>query len=270
MDALQLLLAKDAISARGYAAKVEAARNERRRIQEQMLVEAIEDVKKHGWQDASALVLHRASWHPGIVGIVASQLVEHFGCPAVVIGSDGKVARGSVRGPEGVSVYDLLHESRHAPIAFGGHHAAAGVTLDPVVIGKFRELFEEAAHRAMPRGRSVSMPQAEVLFDPNDSPIDVVKDLTWLEPCGIGNEVPRIGLSQVRVLRSQEVRGGHLQVQIELVSGAVLYGFGPRMGSLARTLRAGMRVDAIGTMRRDTFRGGDAVGFGLSSLVESS
>jgi single-stranded-DNA-specific exonuclease len=269
-DALDLLLSTDVVQARGYAAKVEASRNERRRIQEQMLVEALHDVESHGWAQAPALVLSRPEWHPGVVGIVASQLVEHYGRPAVVIGFDGSVGRGSVRGPRGVSVYDLLCASREVPILFGGHHAAAGVTIEASVVSKFRDLFMAAAQEAMPGGASMPNVEAEVLLDEGDSAIDVVNDLTWLEPCGVGNEMPRIGLSRAQVVRSQEVRGGHLQVQLALGSGSVLYGFGPRMGQLARVLRSGMRVDATGTLRRDGFRGGEAVGFGLSSLGEPS
>lgn len=265
-DALRLLLARDPIEARGYAAKVEAARNERRRIQEEMLVEAIAEVEAQGWAHAPALVLAKPGWHPGVVGIVASQLVELYGRPAVVIGFDGKIARGSVRGPTGVSVYDLLTASRDAPIHFGGHHAAAGVTIDASAIPKFRDLFSDAAEKAMPNGAEHPSTEAEILLEPSDRPVDVVNDLTWLEPCGVGNDIPRLGLSGVRVVRSQEVRGGHLQVQLLLGAGSLLYGFGPRMGDRARELKAGMRVDATGTLRRDGFRGGDAVGFGLSSL----
>ncbi|MFW5739339.1 MAG: single-stranded-DNA-specific exonuclease RecJ, partial [Myxococcota bacterium] len=147
-DALGLLLATDPVQARGYAARVEAARNERRRVQEQMLVEAMQEVEERGWSDAPALVVARPGWHPGVVGIVASQLVEHYGRPAVVIGFDGAVGRGSVRGVDGVSVYDLLVASREAPIQFGGHHAAAGVTIEEKVVPKFRDLFMAAAARA--------------------------------------------------------------------------------------------------------------------------
>ena len=107
---------------------------------------------------------------------------------------------------------------------------------------------------------------AEVLLHERDAALDVVHDLTWLEPCGMGNDAPRFGLADARVLRSQEVRGGHLQAQLSLPSGSVLYGFGPRMGALARQLRAGMQVHATGTLRRDTFRGGDAIAFGIASL----
>lgn len=266
LDALALLLSTDPVQARGYAARVETTRNERRRVQEQMLLEAVQEVERNGWADAPALVLARDGWHPGVVGIVASQLVEQFGRPAVVIGFDGTVGRGSVRGVDGVSVYDLLVASREAPIEFGGHHAAAGVTIAPSVVPKFRDLFMAAAARAMPRGGCPPRTAAEVLLDDGDAALAVVNDLTWLEPCGVGNDAPRFGLAGARVLRSQEVRGGHLQVQLALPSGSVLYGFGPRMGAMARQLRAGARVHATGTLRRDNFRGGDAVAFGVASL----
>jgi len=269
-DALDLLLATDPVHARGLAAKVEAARTERRRIQDQILTEALQDIEEHGWGDVGGIVVARRSWHPGVVGIVASQLVEQFGRPAVVIGFDGDIGRGSARGPGGVSVHGLLCESRDAPVAFGGHHAAAGITIAESAIPRFRELFMEAATKAMPSGVVRALCEADVLLDPEDRAIDVVNDLAWLQPCGISNELPVIEVAGTQVVRSMEVRGGHLQVQLALASGSVLYGFGPKMGSLARQLRAGMKVRAAGTLRHDSFRGGDAVGFGLSTLeIES-
>ncbi|MCL2822562.1 MAG: DHH family phosphoesterase, partial [Polyangiaceae bacterium] len=119
-DALDLMLATDPVVARGCAAKVEAARAERRRIQELILGEALDDIAKNHWEESSALVVARESWHPGVVGIVASHLVDQFGKPAVVIGFDAGVGRGSARGPAGVSVHDLLRASSEAPISYGG------------------------------------------------------------------------------------------------------------------------------------------------------
>ena len=265
-DSLDLLLADDPQNARSIASRVEAARSERRRIQDAILTEALLDIENNGWKDSPGLVVARPSWHPGVVGIVASQLVEQFGKPVVVIGFDGDVGRGSARGPSGVSVHDLLRESQEAPIAFGGHHAAAGITVSSSAIPTFRDLFLEAARRAMPNGAARTSHSAEVVLDATDRAIDVLSDFYWLEPCGISNEMPLVAVPDARVLRSQEVRGGHLQVQLSLLSGSVLFGFGPRMGSLARQLRSGMRVNVTGTLRRDGFRGGEAVGIGLSSL----
>lgn len=266
MDALQLLLATDLAEARMYAAKVDSARAERRRIQEQMTLEAEAQVQERGWHKAPALVLAEETWHPGVVGIVAAHFVEQFGLPTVVIGFDGQVARGSVRGPKGVSVYDLLQACADVPIAFGGHHAAAGVTLDADKIDSFRERFVMAAERQLATKAAVTLPPAEVLFDSQDSALKVVDDLMWLEPCGIGNDAPLIGIQGATVVQSREVRGGHLQLQLQIQGGTILYGFGPKLGHWARSLKASDVVDAVGSMRRDTYRGGDAVGFNIVSL----
>ncbi|MCL2822541.1 MAG: hypothetical protein FWD57_00985, partial [Polyangiaceae bacterium] len=133
-------------------------------------------------------------------------------------------------------------------------------------IDRFRELFVAAAARALPEGSGEIRSVAEVYLNESDRVLDVVDDLSWLEPCGVSNEHPVIGVRDARVVRSQEVRGGHLQVQLSLGSGTLLFGFGSRMGSMARQLRAGMRVQAAGTLRRDGYRGGDAVGLWLSTL----
>ena len=265
--ALELLLAADLSVARTCAARVEAARNERRSIQDQILAEALLDIEARGDETAPAIVLGRPGWHHGIVGIVAAQIVDRFHKPTVIVGFDGSTGRGSVRGPAGISVYDLLVESRDALAAFGGHHAAAGVTLDLSALDRFREMFVDAARRAFDR---MPLPErdaaaADVRLDPADSPAAVVRDLVWLEPCGQGNEAPCFGVEAATVTRARSVRGGHLQVELA-VGGATLYGFGRSMGRLANELRVGARVSATGTIRRDTFRGNGAVGLYLRAI----
>ena len=265
-DALALLMATDERTARLLAGNVDSARNERRRIQDLIVQQAQQQIDDNHWHTDPALVLAHHTWHPGVVGIVASCLVEQYGVPSIVIGYDGEIGRGSVRGPKGVSVYDLLQACDGVPVGYGGHHAAAGVTVELAKVDKLRECFLEAARHQIERGAQDSRIVANVRLDPADDPVRVADDLLWLEPCGVGNEVPLVGLEGARVVQSREVRGGHLQVHVQTPAGVVLYGFGPRMGHWARRLKASSRIDVIGSLRRDTFRGGDAVALNIAAI----
>lgn len=270
--ALQLLLERDPARARELAGAIEAARLERRSIQQRMLDEAMAEIDERAWYRDPAIVIGRRGWHAGVVGIVAANVVERTGKAAVVISFDGPVGRGSVRGPKGVPIYDLLVSSREATISFGGHQAAAGVELHEHQLDRFREMFCAAAQDHLQRqgaARPDDHAAADVLLEGADDPYDVVRDLDLLEPCGMGNPLPRLGVSSARVGRSQAVRGGHLQLQIVLDRGHVLYGFGHAMGHLAQRFPLGARVDAVGMLRRDGYRGGRAVAFRIEALALS-
>lgn len=269
--ALDLLLERDPSRARDLAGQIEAARAERRSIQQRMLDEAMAEIDERQFHRDAAIVIGRRGWHAGVVGIVAANVVERTGRIAAVISFDGAVGRGSVRAPKGVPIYDLLVSSREATVSFGGHQAAAGVEVRENDLERFREMFCAAAHEHM-KGRTdgaIEPAKAEALLDTADDPYAVVRDMDLLEPCGMGNPLPRVGLRGARVARAQAVRGGHLQLQLALERGHVLYGFGQGLGHRAAEFPLGARVDAIGYLRRDSFRGGSSVAFRIEAVGPS-
>jgi single-stranded-DNA-specific exonuclease len=265
LPALRLLLARDDEAAAGHATAIEQARQQRRDIQQRILADAVAEVESAGFDRDPAIVVGREGWHVGVVGIVASQLVDRYGKPAVVVAFEGGEGRGSARAPDGVPVYDLLSACREAPVEFGGHQAAAGVQLAPGALERLREMLSAAAlaHAKANAGGDRGVEHrgaAEVRLDPGDAPNAVVADLSRLEPCGAGNPAPRIALAGARVSRAQAVRGGHLQLHLAPGGGWLVYGFAHSAGGRAAELGVGARVNAVGTLRRDTYRGGDAVG----------
>ncbi len=270
--ALDLLLERDPAKARDLAGAIEAARTERRSIQQRMLDEAMAEIHDRQLHRDPAIVIGRRGWHAGIVGIVAANVVERTGKTAAVISFDGAVGRGSIRAPKGVPIYDLLQSSREATVSFGGHQAAAGVELHEHDLDRFRELFCAAAFEHLKSSgahASDGVLQAEVMLEPSDVPWDVVRNLDLLEPCGMGNPLPRVGVAGARVVRAQSVRGGHLQLQLALDRGHILYGFAQSMGHRVAEFPPGARVDAVGVLRRDSYRGGTSVAIRIEAVGPS-
>lgn len=261
---LQLLMCKQTDQAAALASQIEQARNQRRERQAQMMEEAVQEVEACGFDRDPGLVLGRQGWHPGVVGIVAAQLTQRYGKPTVVVAFDGATGRGSARAPAGVNVYELLQASREAPISFGGHAAAAGVHLESRALERLRELFNAACAKLPPTKPGAV--QAEVVFDAQDSPREVLEGLQYLEPCGAGNPAPRLVLRSARVGRVAKVRGGHLQAQLLLDGREAIHGFGPNMGHLAEEITSGQRVHSLGMLRWDTFGGDKTLGFRIEAL----
>jgi single-stranded-DNA-specific exonuclease len=265
--ALALLVERNRERAEVLAAAIESATLERRALQDRMLDEALTEIREERYDERSAIVLGREGWGTGIVGIVAGRLADRFARPVVVIGFENGHGRGSVRGPRGSRLYDALERASSLLVRFGGHQAAAGLEVELAKLGELREAFEAAVSAqttAVDAEASVSVPGSEVLrLVVGDSPVRVLEDFALLEPCGEGNPYPEVEL-EAQVLVAREVTGGHLKLELDVL-GTRLGAFGVGMG--ARATGLGKTVLVAGRLRRDTFRGGDAVELKITRLV---
>lgn len=256
--ALELLLAQDTDSADALAARLEQASSERRAIQDQLQQEAIEEITREGYDTHGAIVVGRRGWNHGIVGIVAGRLAERYRCPVVVFGFDGDQGRGSVRGPAGSRLHDILSQCEKLVVRFGGHQAAAGVEIEYDRLAVFREAFERAA-LATPAHSQIHPLDGvapRVWLAPGDAPERVFQDLHRLEPCGLTNPAPEL-LVDAEVTSARSVTGGHLKLDLELPGRRFLSGFGLSLGARAEGLKG--RVTIGGRLRADRYRGGGAV-----------
>ena len=259
--ALALLLATGDVDARELAEKVEEQSTRRKQIERAVLAEALEAMADPAMARLPGIVLAKQGWHPGVVGIIAGRLCSRFRKPAVVISLDGASGRGSARAPAGFSVYDALARSRDALVGFGGHHAAAGVEVASDKVEALRELFCAAcAEMGVPEGGSAF--DADASLEEGDSPAKVMADLERFEPCGQGNPAPRVAIERARVVRVKALTGGHLRLWLDVGSTQISC-FGPEMGDLVT--RLGSHANVTGVLRRDTWRGGDAVEMRLSA-----
>lgn len=135
--AVELLITKDQNRANELAQILEADNRERRKIDEDTLLEAVAKVDELNGDDV--IVLHDSEWHPGVIGIVASRLVEKYYKPAVLLTTIDGIAKGSARSTPQFNIYDALKECEDTLIHFGGHKAAAGLAVEVENIDLFRK-----------------------------------------------------------------------------------------------------------------------------------
>lgn len=263
---LELLLAQNGIAASALAASIEQAQLARRAIQEEMLTAALAEVERAGYARDPGIVLAQAGWHPGVVGIVAGRIASRLGKPTIIIALEGASGRGSVRGPSGARLHDALVRCRHELAGFGGHQAAAGVEVREGRVEALRAAWNDA-WREMGVPPAAEAPEADVRLDDRDDPAAVARDLELLEPCGEGNR-PASVLVSGAVVRAARALKGHLKLELTL-RGRELSAFGPELGELAPRL-AGGRADVVGRLRRDSWRGGDAVELRIERVCPSS
>jgi single-stranded-DNA-specific exonuclease len=257
---LELLLEKNPVKATGLAATMEQISLKRRAIQELMLAEAFAEIERCGYGGAPGIVLAREGWHPGVVGIVAGRIASRFKRPTIIASIEGVSGRGSVRGPAGSQLHDALSRCKDELVGFGGHQAAAGVEVRADRVDALRDrwcqVFLEHA-----QGRAAADPDellADVRLDDRDDLCAAADDLARLEPCGEANRAPLLLVRSARLLSARNLKG-HLKVEVAWGLHATMGGFAFELGPLAEKLAAAARVDILGRLRRDAWRGGDAV-----------
>ncbi len=266
-DALELLLETDPARAAAVAARIEELQLKRRAIQAQMVEEALKDVEDGGFAQHAAIVVARQGWHPGVVGIVAGRLADQLGKPTIVIGLEGAVGRGSVRGPRGFPLHDALTASKGELIKFGGHQAAAGVEVDATRVESLRAAWNDACSNLSAGSFGGDDPRRMLVrIAPEDDPYDVALDLAKLDPCGEGNPEPRIVLPEARVVNARDLKG-HLRLSLSC-GGRGIDAIAFHRGAEADGLR-GQQVSVVGSLRRDTFRGGRAVELLVQRLLKA-
>jgi single-stranded-DNA-specific exonuclease len=256
--ALWVLLARTKEEAAPHVESLIAKSTERRALQEQMVAEAEVEIAERGYSKAPVIVLGRQGWNAGIVGIVAGRIADKYAVPVIVIGFEGDVGRGSVRGPKGARLYDALSTVAQCLERFGGHQAAAGLEVRHERLEALRSAFGDAILTQAAEPRAVVAKLSQVPLAAGDKLEDVLRDLERLEPCGEGNPRPRI-VVEGRVVSAREVKGGHLKLCVERAGGR-LDGFAVTLGHRAAELLATPNVVRVcGDLRLNQFMGAQNV-----------
>ncbi|MDR7543361.1 MAG: single-stranded-DNA-specific exonuclease RecJ [Armatimonadota bacterium] len=212
-DAVQLLLTDDPQEARRIAGSLDRLNRERRALCERVFAEVVDEIEAAGLADQPALVLAREGWHPGVVGIVASQIVERYHRPTVLVALHDGIGKGSARSIPPLHVVDALSRASQFLLAYGGHAMAAGLTLRADAVPRFREAFVGvvASRLSADDLRPVAEVDAEIGLSELTGALAV--ELERLAPFGVGNSAPVFLSRGLRAAGTRTVGGGaHLRL----------------------------------------------------------
>ena len=253
---LELLRARDEYAARQAAARIEQCNDDRKLTEKRVTEEAFAQVVAvYGAAPSCGVVLASDTFHKGVVGITAARVAERFGVPAVVVAMEGERGHGSARAPDGYPLYTALSQCRDTLERFGGHDAAAGVTVARSLMADFRALFGEVSRQIEAQAASTEH-LVDVALDPDHFEVPSANDICKLEPLGEANAEPLFFVPDAHVAEAGTVNGQHLKLELR-VGSRTLRAFGY---DLAHTpVAAGDRVRALGYLRPDTWLGGDRV-----------
>lgn len=214
--AVKLLISDTPAEARARAQELEDINVERRDMDSRTMDEAVEMVEdEYNLEKTSSLVLHDPGWHLGVIGIVASRLVDAFGRPAIMLSTvDGRI-KGSARSIKGFNIYEALKQCEDLLEQFGGHEYAAGMTIEKENLEEFRSRIDAIAAEQL--AESDFEPELEVDCDLDLSEVDMRfwKLLSQFEPFGPGNKKPTFVSRDVRVVGVPTIVGqGHLKMKV--------------------------------------------------------
>ena len=222
--ALDMLVARDGLAALEASEKLEELNTKRRGIQDAIFEEACQQAE--GLADDHVLVVSSGGWNHGVIGIVASKLVEKYKKPVFIIGERGEEATGSARSFGDFSAADAVRAAEDIIIKGGGHGAAAGVTLATEKIGDFRRRVNEFYDSLqLTNQERYLLPRADVEIDDfSEIDEDLVANLAKMEPFGNGNPEPVVKITTAIVLsvRRMGADGQHVKLALRDKNGKVL------------------------------------------------
>jgi single-stranded-DNA-specific exonuclease len=261
------VLRADEFAATPLAAEITAVNEERRAITTSVTSEAVAQIE--AWSDArraaKIYVVHGPGWHQGVVGIVASKLVERYGRPVLVI-ADGEPARGSGRSVPQVDLHAALAACEQHLLRWGGHEQAAGVTVDPAQLDALQSALAAWADVHVSEEQLVPCDSVDAIVTGADLTLDLVHELDRLGPFGTGWERPRLVALDARIQNASAVGDGtHLRGQLEVDGrGVAAIGFG--LATHMPTLATGAAVDIALVPNINRFRGAETMQASLERI----
>jgi single-stranded-DNA-specific exonuclease len=254
--AVQLFISDTYEEALRYAEMLHSDNSDRKEADSSITTEALELIRSRtDWTGRSSTLVFQPHWHKGVVGIVASRLIEHYHRPTIVLTQSGDYAAGSARSVPGFNLYEAIHACREHLLGYGGHFAAAGMTLELDKVELFREKFEEVVAATI----HPDMLIPEIVIDHEIRLRDITPTfyniICQMEPFGPQNLRPVFVVRHVfDTGASRILKETHLRVAIRQ-EHATITGIGFGMAHLYPLLENGKPVDIVFTIDENEWNG---------------
>ncbi len=271
--AVELLTRAEPDRCREIAEYLEKQNTERQKVERRITEEAVDMVRSTG-DDNKAIVLASHDWHAGVVGIVASRMVDRFGKPAVIIALDGEAGRGSARSVDGFHMRDALAACGEHLTNFGGHAMAGGLGLSADAVEKFAADFNRYAAENITEETTLPVLQIDAEITISELSYQVVEQLERMGPFGRGNPRSLMAIRSARIMTPPQ-RMGRNGGTVSFIVGQDqprpgrlrCVGFG--MGELADELAGVNTVDIVGEPVLNHFNGRSSVEMHLRDVTTS-
>ena len=252
---VELLLSTEEAQANPIARELEELNGHRQELDRAVLDQAREMVRALDLEQTYGIVLAAPSWHPGVIGIVASRIVEEFGRPTILIALEGDEGKGSGRSISRFDLHAGIGKCRDLLIRFGGHRSAAGVTVARERVADFTRRFNEVARETLRPEDLVPELRADLEVELSDVTDGMESLFRHIEPCGIGNPAPVLVARGVRVAAPPKMVGKDGLRLLLNQNGTQLTALGWGMAWRAPEVPVGSTIDVAFKLDRDDWSG---------------
>ncbi|MFC0561843.1 single-stranded-DNA-specific exonuclease RecJ [Halalkalibacter alkalisediminis] len=250
--AVALLLSESHEEAEQLASEIDDLNKERQAVVSDITEAAIQVVEdQFPPNENEVLVIAGEGWNAGVIGIVASRLVERYYRPTIVLSIDAEkgLAKGSARSIEGFDMFAELSKSRDILPHFGGHPMAAGLTMNADDLVELRTRLCKQAREVLTVDDFKPVTSIDLVASVDDVSVNVIKQLEQLAPFGVSNPTPKVLIQDVHLDQMRKIgsESNHLKVGFTQ-NGATLDGIGFHLGYLSEEITAQAKVSAVGTL----------------------
>lgn len=250
--AVKLLLEKDEKIAERIANELDELNTERKNVETAIFDSAMKQIENNKIDSRNSIVLYDESWHNGVIGIVASRLVNIYYKPVILLTKEHGIIRGSGRCPQGFSLYDALTECKDNVTQFGGHELAAGLSLTEEMIPNFIEAFEIASTKRK-NVISEQIIEVDAQIERKDLNAQIIKDIRKVKPYGQSNPLPiflykNLKVSAIRTIKEDK----HLKLILK-DEKSLIDAIGFSMGDRRDEIRIGDKIDVVGSIELNAF-----------------
>lgn len=250
--AVQLLMTSDHEEAEFLAEEIDALNKERQKLVGEMTVEAVQQVEEmFPPEENPVLVIAKEGWNPGVIGIVASRLVEKFYRPTIVLSIDREkgIAKGSARSIAGFDLFANLSTCRDILPHFGGHPMAAGMTLDLDNVDELRSRLCLLAEEVLAEEDFIPVTSVDLECRAEDVSVKSIEEMAMLAPFGVANPKPRVVLKDLSISSIRRIGsdGSHLKLVLDQ-DGFTLDSVGFSFGYLQEEVSPISTVSVLGEL----------------------
>jgi single-stranded-DNA-specific exonuclease len=224
---VKLLISKSYEEAEDLSKKLVNFNNYRKKEEKRIFKEALLMLEDKLDED-KCIVLASSEWHSGVIGIVASRLVEKFYLPTILITINEGIGKGSCRSIPGLNIYDALSNCSQFIDSFGGHAQAAGMTIKEEYINVFKNNFNNYLNKVLDEESLIPHLRLEGVLNPLELNLELYRKIEMIEPFGIGNPKPRFLLNNVDIQNCYTIgkENGHIKFSLNNGINGIGFGFG--------------------------------------------
>jgi single-stranded-DNA-specific exonuclease len=266
-EAYDLLRENDSNRALIQAQRIEKQNVERRKITEKIFKE-VDEIVEAKFKNKKFILVAKAQYPVGIVGIVAGRIADKYGKPAGIFTREKKQSKGSFRSAQGVHILKALKESKHLLQKFGGHKQAAGAIIDNGNLKKFQTMMEKSIENQLKNLKVISNKEVDLEISHQEINFELINELKKFEPFGHDNPEPKF---LIKNLKLAEVRGvgnkeQHLKLKLLGENEELFEAIGFNLGNLKQNLKIGDKVETVCNLGENEWMGNTSIQFKLIDI----